>query len=566
MYTVSQAYLTAIDTGAIQHIRGAIRFPNGTETDITDAIEGSPHIEQKAMQSDDSFAFGQMYVGSAEVIVRMEGVSSAYFTGAELTLEFGVDIPDDDPEYIPLGVWDITAEKLSVDRWRLTGLDRLNRLRKPMKQHFGGGMLYLSNEMRIAEADTGIQFAQTASEIKALSGWSRYSYGVFCFYFPDNYFEWVRQIAEMIGGFAFANREGRIEFRKFAKQPCRTIQAARRFDLKIAEVPFSVAGVRYTPAQGDIYESITGDDYGSAILCIANNVYFPEGTEYTLSWLGSFIDPIADYFEGVSWYAGTVDYYGDPALDLGDMIAVSGGTAGSTVNMMCCSISWSFRAPQTITSAGIPDSGALGSTYSGGSYGSGNVTINQGEKLSVLPFEARNTDIYPDIPREVGSITIGTSAKVEAFCNVGLVLRGKTGGGTVRTRVILDEVAQLMQPITAVGADEYDTIFAAVPITLHSGKHTVAVEVQGNAEITEANFCIWGHNIYLESPDDTFDEDYIYTIANGKATVIKYIGASVFPEVPVKLGGADTYIIAADSFTETTVKAAVIPEGVVEIK
>ena len=97
MYPVSDEYIAAISETDItdysaQHIRGTIYFPDGTETDITNVIEGSPRTEKRAMENDDTFAFGQMYVGSAEVTVRMSGVSSANFTGAELVLEFGVDI------------------------------------------------------------------------------------------------------------------------------------------------------------------------------------------------------------------------------------------------------------------------------------------------------------------------------------------------------------------------------------------------------------------------------------------------------------------------------------------
>ena len=572
MYPVSDEYIAAISETDItdysaQHIRGTIYFPDGTETDITNAIEGSPRTEKRAMENDDTFAFGQMYVGSAEVTMRMSGVSSANFTGAELVLEFGVDIPNDDPEYIPLGRWDITgAEKLSVDRWKLTGMDCLNRLRKSTPSGYDkpNGFLWINRVMPHIEQECGVKFAQTAQQIAAMA--HRAVQNVYTLTLPSSWWEYVRMIAEMVGGFAFANRDGEIEFRMFAKQPCRTIQASRRFNLKLAEVPFSVAGIRYTNENGQQFEKVTGDAAGSAVLGISCNLFLPIFADDLYTYYHSRIDFIADYFADASWYAGTADYYGDPSLDVGDMIAVSGGTAETTVNMLCCGLSWSFRAPQVITSAGIPDSGALGSTYSGGSYGSGTVTINQGERLSVIPLEVRHYDIYGTAFRLIASGVAAAKSKCEAFVNVGLILQGKTGGGTVQVRVLLDGIAQLLQPITSVHEGDKGTVFAAVPVTLEGGRHTIEIEVKGNAEITEANICIWGHDLSRESSDLPLTTDYEYYITNGKTTITKYIGEGTFPEIPAKFEGADTYVIDTESFVGTSVTAVEIPEGVVEIR
>lgn len=67
-------------------------------------------------------------------------------------------------------------------------------------------------------------------------------------------------------------------------------------------------------------------------------------------------------------------------------------------------------------------------------------------------------------------------------------------------------------------------------------------------------------------PWEPVDEnDYIYEITNGEATVLYYIGTGIAVQIPATLGGAPVTKLAPTAFNYTNVKYVDIPDSVVEI-
>ena len=556
MYEVSQAYLSAISSGAPQHIKGTLYFADGSEYELpNDYIEGTPRIEKQCTENADAFMFGEMYVGTVELIIHYSVAVSSRFRGAQIALEFGVDVEGSDaPEYIPLGIWDITsAERLTGEhRWQLKGADRLNRLRTAINDGTVG-RIKLANVLDIVRNTADVQFEQTDSEIAALIG--RPANSIVCLDFAASCWDEVRQIAQLMGGFAFANRSGKIEFRKFGTASVLTIDADRRFSLKLSEYPFSVDAVSYTDRDGKTY--ISPSQSGTAVIGFTDNkyIYTDDSAEQYAVW----IDPIAENFTQ-EWYPGTCDYYGDPALDLGDII-VTENLAGTGKTMLITALSWGFRAPQIITSAGFSDSGA--SSYSSGGSYSGSSQTSAASVLRTVVLETFPDSFEGRYTAAQGGF--GVRQPIDGFVNVGITVLADSGV-TVGFTVLLDEIAQVLQPSAAAHNGEKISLFAAVPISPSEGSHTVRVEVEGSGTITDISAVVVGQDIAPESPEITSESDYTYTIADGAATITGYIGSSTYPRIPDKLGGASVTAIAAGAFTGTAVKNVYIPEGVEEIQ
>ena len=562
------AYRTAIDSGAIQHIRGTLKLASGTEINLAagDNIDGTPRIDQKCVESDDTFMFGQMYVGTLDIILNNIAYgSSGAFRGAQITLDFGVETGKDTVEWVPLGVWDVTSvDKLIGDhKWQIKAADRLNRLRAAINDNTVG-IIKLPAIIDSIKQIANVEFQQTVGQIAALIG--RPANNIRCVEFSSTCWEEVRQIAQLMGGFAFANRAGKIEFRKFrtasGSSPVLTIPADHRHSFKPSEGVYKVDSVSYTDSKGYTYTSPSQN--GTVQIGFSNNKYIFTGSENFTDYYSEWIDPIAEHF-AQGWYTGTCDYRGDPALDLGDMIALTDGLADeSTLPMLITGISWGFRARQNITSAGLPDTGSgASSSGSGASYSGSTSQTAVTAVLRTVPLET-----FPDTfggKYTAASGGFGARQSIDGFVNIGIICTA-SATGVIKAKVLLDEISQVLQPAVSTQSSDTVTLSAMVPISPEAGSHTVRVELSGSGEITEISAIVVGQDIAPETPEITTESDYTYTVSNGAATVTGYIGTAAKIRIPDTLGGAATTVIGAESFTGTDVVSAVIPEGVTEIE
>ena len=248
MYQVSESFQKAIESGKIQHIRGSVTDITGTVTELDDSnLLGAPRYDKQCVENPEVFNFGEMYVGTAEVTVRMPGVLTNRFRGGELRLEFGVDISESEIEWIPLGVWDITNPKRETgDRIVLRCSDHMNRLQVRCDDN-STGYIFLQNVLDFVAEKARVEFAQTSEEIAEMIKESAHILHKISF--AETCWDEVRMISQLVGGFAFANREGKIEFRKFASVPY-NIPAEKRFGLSLNEYVFGTRSVSYTDRYG----------------------------------------------------------------------------------------------------------------------------------------------------------------------------------------------------------------------------------------------------------------------------------------------------------------------------
>ena len=566
MYQVSQAFLQAIENGdeSIHHIRCHIKQVDGSEYTLEDEeLTGSPAINRQCVEQAEAFAFGQMYVGTAEVTVNMPGAEVNRFRGGELSLEFGIDVEgSDEPEWIPLGVWDITDPvREAGETIRIKAIDHLGRLRC-QRTYTGTGILYLETVMSQIEKAAGVEFAQTPADVLALIG--KPALTVWRIELADTCWEDVRQIAEIIGGFAYADRSGRIAFRRFSQDPCLTIPAGRRFSAQRAEYQFGLQAVRYTDGNG--YSSARpgyGFEVGSTVEFTENGyIHAVDETNYVEEF-DKWIGPILSAFQGVNWTPGTVEYYGNPALDIGDMVTVMGGIAAQPVKFLICAETWQFRGPQTLIASGHSEGGTSSSSGSSGTSAVSAVNVTVTKVIGTVELSK-----YPGaVSGEFTAARGGYSCKVQSCCfiNAGITLLADEDC-VFGAKVWHDGVAQEFWPQMTVRAGEYGTLNITVPVTADPGTHTVEVAVRGEGTVTDISAYIWGQELTAESPQYTSDSDYTYTVSGGKATVTGYVGSSLFPDIPSKLGGGATSVIGAEAFTDSEITSVYIPEGVTEIQ
>lgn len=568
MYTTSQTYKTRLHNGALQHIRGVFTDASGTSYSITgDDIIGTPRYDKQCVDDTETFDLGRMYVGTMEL--RLNTLQAERdFAGGEMSLDFGVSLDDtDEPEieWIPLGVWDISAERESEHVVVIRGTDHLARL-KTATGRSEIGLISMASAMSIVTELTGVEFAQTAAQIaamiNAMSGGERVRiYGV---EFAQTCWDEVRMIAQIVGGFAYADRFGRIAFKRFSREPDLTITANERFNARVGELPCKLGGVGYTDKYGHTYAvKLSGGIQRITPYFTENRYIWDTGIDYQ-EYYDTWLAPIAEYYASVTWYAGTIGYYGDPAIDLGDMITIAGGIKGEgSANLLVCAESWQFRAEQTLISAGVPESAATSSSSGGGAVSS-TTQILATKNINTVLLSTSPGSLYA-AEKTVANGAFSCKSETAAFMSIGIVFSGNEDS-ECGVNVYFDGVLQQFSPRQQVNADEHQTAFFTLPLIASGGTHTVTAKAFGDADAVDITAYVWGQEITAESPQMTGANDYTYTVSEGITTVTGYIGSSDYPEIPQKLGSAATTIIADTAFTTSTIRAVYIPEGVEKIQ
>ena len=561
MYPVTEAFQSAIESGKIQHIRGSVTDITGTVTELNDSnLLGSPRYDKQCVENPEVFNFGEMYVGTAEVTVRMPGVLTNRFRGGELRLEFGVDISESETEWIPLGVWDITDPKRETgDRIILQCSDRMNRLQVRCDDN-STGVIFLQNVLDFVSEKAGVEFAQTAGEIAEMINESANM--LYKISFAETCWDEVRMISQLVGGFAFANREGKIEFRKFSSVPY-TIPAEKRFGLSLNEYVFGTRSVSYTDRHGMTYTTGSFKREVGAKLSFSENGYIPS-VEYKMN-----TDIVRKIQQNLSrtWTPGTIEFYGNPALDIGDIVEVGGGINGKNhTYFLIGADSWQFRSKQTLIAPGPAETGSL-SSVGGSSSGSSassvtNVTVTK--SLNTVILEKRLGELYEG---EKTAAEGGFSCKSATNCFLSFAsvfLAEKNCIAAIK--VYLNGIAQEFRTKLTLHAGEFGTASFTIPLSVSAGTHAVSVTASGLAELQDVSAFVFGQEITEKAPQYTSGEDYRYTVNNGISTVTAYLGTSLHPEIPSTLGGGATTIIDKKAFTESDITGVWIPEGVTEIR
>ncbi|MDE6424606.1 MAG: hypothetical protein K2K89_00455 [Ruminococcus sp.] len=422
-----KSFLQSIENSDIQHIKGTLRRLDGVminldENNLLDGIR----CESQCTENEEIFNFGEMYVGSAEVKAIISAEDINLIRGGELRLYFRTESLI---KWIPLGIWDIISAEYEIKNiLKIKGYDYLNRLNVPVTSH-AIGAIFIESVLRRVAKDAGVEFAQTIEEIQKVAGDSvDIVNGVWSTHFLDTCLDEVKAIAQFLGCFAFANRDGKIEFRRFKANPVMTIPAEKRFSAKISDYQYNVKGISYTDRFGKTVSY--ANDEGTCILGFSENKYIWETQENPET---EYYDILKRIAHAVGCYSnpiirnkltpGTMEYYGNSALDVGDMVEFSGKING---RFLITHITWRFRGSQTLISGGAPESGMKISGSSGGSS-SGTVisykTINSVSNISVIEFKKYTEEVF-GTERFVAKTSFSSTRETWAFVDCTLILSG----------------------------------------------------------------------------------------------------------------------------------------------
>lgn len=569
MYPVTESFLEAIENEAVQHIRGRMTDITGTSFVITDSLTDNIRIESQCVEDAGCFNFGGMYIGTLECVLNLDSRKKDELIDGVIHLEFGIETSIG-TEWIPLGVWIVIECTLqSSGRLKIKAMDTMKLLRAETEPEKLKMVTFteVPTLMRHVTDLTGVKFAQTLDELKELTEWT-FNWDIFGITYGKTAWAEVKSIAQVLGCFAFANREGKIEFRRLDNTtPVLTVTAEKRQNIQLEEYTYTVSGISYTNGNGFKTEMLydTAAAVGS-VLNFSDNVLI-HNDDGNVQYYNFVLEKITPNIKNITFTPGEVSYYGNPALDVGDYIALTGGTAGDEcIPFLICCNSWQFRGPQTLIASGISEAGTTGTSVSstgGGSSSASVCNVNVVKSIGYVELSDFSGELYSEL-RTVASCGLACSAAAACFLECNLIVYSEEAC-TMQARIYVDSVLQTLQPAFSIGDAKHSTVHFSLNLSLAEGTHTVSIAVSGSGTISTSAY-VWGQNIAAEQADSTDSSDYLYTIADGTATIDEYIGTSLHPAVPSKLEGANVTVIGKKAFIESEIISAAIPEGIVEIQ
>ena len=569
------AFRTALANGAMQHISSVMKNKSGSIVyDYT--IADSPSIDSRCIEDEDVFNIAGMYVGQLDMRIKNSNVRAVNLIGGEVSLTFSIDSGNSTIS-VPLGVFDIVDAKRESENFiKIVGHDHMGRLATATGVS-DIGFITLEQILNRISAVASVSFAQTPAQILEMAIKDDIDpddplFTVFgtCARFEETCWDEVRMIAQMIGGFACANRAGQIEFRRFSHTSVLDITADKRFRIEISEQNYNVKGATYSRSNGQTYTQLnTLGPETSSIICIPHNKWIWTASNSDDCYI-RIANRYASYlaFPYLRIYPGSIDFYGDPSLDLGDMVTIVGGIGGDTtmpVNFLVCCNYWQFRGAQTISAGGAPSVGQY-ATSSSSESGSGVSPTPAGvsKNINVCDLSCYPGSLFT-ASRTIGLARIGCNSDTNIFLEATLIISG-TSTAVIEVDIYIDDEKETLSPKASISLDQYTTLSFSLTKQLQSGPHTIKLLAKGASELTGLIAYVWGQDITSEEPDYSDEFTYIIDVDNNKATITGYIGDNLYVMIPEQLGGATVDTIGHSSFAGLDIKAVYIPDGITTIE
>ena len=354
MYAVSEQYKAAMKQ-PVQRFRmtGTIGEHAFTDDNI---LAGSFTITNQCTGNDE-ITIGQVYVGELNATFMNMPISRYGWKGLEIRPVFGMKIADGTYEDVPLGVFTVETAEWTASGVVIKAYDHMALLDKDCNKVITEVTPYQCAQA-IAEA-TGVSFANTEAEFGAFAN----SATMISETMTNDVETWrdlVSWLAQTVGCFATADREGNIVFRSFNQNVVDTIDDAHRF----TGGSFSDYVTRYTGLSVVNMEDSTTSYYSEDVddgltMNLGSNPFLQYGVAATKEEMAR---AILTAIQQIRYVPFTCRAIGNPAYDLGDVLVFTNGLADG--NALYCITKFTFQYNQYFEMVGVGKDPSLASARS----------------------------------------------------------------------------------------------------------------------------------------------------------------------------------------------------------
>ena len=337
MYSVSNAYKTKMyDQVQTHKLSGTVDSIAFTDSDVVGVSYTNRCAEKKVN-------LGSVNIGTLKLTFLTDILNRGEYYGKTITLSdyllTGYD-GNDDPiwEEVPLGVFYIGEAKWTgAGTINITAYDCLSKLDEPLSLNQTTGTVF--SFCSYIATQTGTTFGLTEGECQALPNGTE----TLSPYEENNFETWrdmVSAIAQMIGGFAYADRDGSWKLRSFDNTSITSVPKNRRISgTSISDYETYYDTVQYTDLQTKEVRYI-GDTQG-LIMNLGSQPFLQYGLASTVD---RRIEAIITAMKKMTYTP--FDMGALPALialDLGDVITIASDYTGHNSVGAVMNISWTYN-------------------------------------------------------------------------------------------------------------------------------------------------------------------------------------------------------------------------------
>ena len=233
MYPVSDAFLRAIRSNTRKYFwTGTIVTKGGMtyEFGAKEIVKGSGYISRQCCGSTE-IELGTVY--AAEMgITLLSDIDRYTLEDALVTLVFHLVLADGSVEDVPIGVFEVSEANRLAKCLELKAYDFMLRFDKSFNGFETVGTAY--DFIALCCKRCKVEFANKRAEIDAMPNG-----GVTLSVYTENDIETCRDVlfyvAQVLGGFFIINREGKLELRKYGKDPVMKVEQRHRFSSSFSD-------------------------------------------------------------------------------------------------------------------------------------------------------------------------------------------------------------------------------------------------------------------------------------------------------------------------------------------
>ena len=322
MYPVSDAFLRAVRSNTRKYFwtgtivtRGGMTYEFGAK----EIVKGSGYISRQCCGSTE-IELGTVY--AAEMgITLLSDIDRYTLEDAQVTLVFHLVLADGSVEDVPMGVFEVSEANRLAKCLELKAYDFMLRFDKSFNGFETVGTAY--DFIALCCKRCKVEFANKRAEIDAMPNG-----GVTLSVYTENDIETCRDVlfyvAQVLGGFFIINREGKLELRKYGKDPVMKVEQRHRFSSSFSDFITRYTAVSSTNKQTQIAEYYAQDPDNGLTMNLGVNPLLQFGLEETREMLCRNI--LAD-LSVIRYVPFDSDTIGNPALDPGDVLTFAGGQA-----------------------------------------------------------------------------------------------------------------------------------------------------------------------------------------------------------------------------------------------
>lgn len=332
MYQASEGYIEQMmHKGTRRRITGTVGNISFTGGDI---VRDSFSITNRATDESET-KIGGVYLGQIELTFIpsfLTKIARNEFKDKELEISIGLWVPDEDDEIdggewedIPVGVFTLQAPKISKQGVTVTGYDHMKKLDKSLKISQTTATPY--SFLQFIGQECGVSIGNTQAEIEAMPNGTE-SLAMYEENDIETYRDLLYWLAQTLGGFATANREGAIEIRKLGTETGIELDEMHRD----TDVIFSGYETKWTGVSFLDIQTKTTKYYGMEIddgltMNLGANPLLQLGTYDTVENRRRAVLNAVAQIRFTPFYCNSAR---DPIFDLGDQIEFTGGISGDS--------------------------------------------------------------------------------------------------------------------------------------------------------------------------------------------------------------------------------------------